>query len=455
MPDSGYDFTPVHGDAVEEVSLRPSLSYWHDVWRRLRGNRRATVSLFAICGLLLASLLGPVVWPVDPSQQDLGQLSRPPFADRRVRLVGPYETWRNGPAKAAEGAGLDLRLAEDATTRAVRLLWSPDEDAAGYRVYRHIEAISVAEPKGLPLAEILDGAVSRYEDRLDLEARTYFYTVAALDAAGSEIRVGETLAVDVERVLPVDEAVKRGFADANAKPGDVISLPWHPFGTDALGRDMLARLIHGSRVSLFIGFGAPLFYLLVGIVFGSLAGLIGGRFDDLAMRFTDFVVALPFLLFMILFKIAFGIGPGESGVLPMLVAMILLSWPASTRLVRGQILQLREEGYIEAARLMGAPLRYVILRHIVPNILGVVLVTLTFAIPGAIFTEAFLSFIGMGVVPPTPSWGSMCNDGIKTMLTHPHELALPALVISATVLAFNLLGDGLRDALDTRMRGRE
>ena len=134
--------------------------------------------------------------------------------------------------------------------------------------------------------------------------------------------------------------------------------------------------------------------------------------------------------------------------------MVLL-WPAAARLVRGQVLQIREEGYIGASRLLGAKTPYLLLRHMIPNTMGVILVTVTFAVPSAIFTEAFLSFIGMGVAPPTPSWGSMCNEGIKTMLTHPHELIFPALFISVTVLAFNLLGDGLRDALDARMRNRE
>jgi oligopeptide transport system permease protein len=164
------------------------------------------------------------------------------------------------------------------------------------------------------------------------------------------------------------------------------------------------------------------------------------------------VVALPFLLFMILFQVVFGIGPGESGIVPMLIALVVLSWPATSRLVRGQILQIREEAYVNAARLLGGSHQYLIWRHMIPNTLGVILVTLTFAVPAAIFTEAFLSFIGMGVAPPTASWGSMCNEGLKTMLTHPHELIFPAVMISMTVLAFNLLGDGLRDALDAKMR---
>jgi len=217
---------------------------------------------------------------------------------------------------------------------------------------------------------------------------------------------------------------------------------------------MLARLMEGARVSLFIGICAPFLFVLIGILYGGFAGYFGGQLDSTLMRFADFVVALPFLLFMILFKIAFGIGPGESGIIPMLIALVLLSWPGTARLVRGQVLQIRNNGYIDAARLLGAKNSYLVLRHILPNTMGVILVSLTFAVPGAIFTEAFLSFIGMGVAPPTPSWGSMCNEGVKTMLSHPHELIFPATFISVTVLAFNLLGDGLTEALDSRMRSR-
>jgi oligopeptide transport system permease protein len=262
---------------------------------------------------------------------------------------------------------------------------------------------------------------------------------------------------DTAFVVSKDEAVSKGWVtnpDA-IKVGDSITLPFHPFGTDSLGRDLLARLMYGARTSLFIGFFAPVLFVLLGIIYGSAAGFLGGRFDQLAMRFADFVVALPFLLFMILFRIAFGIGPGESGILPLLVALVVLDWPAPARLVRGQILQIRQEGYIGASRLLGARTGYLVFRHMIPNTIGVILVTLTFAIPSVIFVEAFLSFIGMGVVPPTPSWGSMASDGVRTMLSHPHELIFPAIFISIAVLAFNLLGDGLRDALDVRMRGTE
>lgn len=454
------DFESVHPDQQRETISRPSLSYWQDAWIRLRGNRRALISLYIVIGLLLFTVAGPWVWRLDPSAQDLDQVSQPPGADRRTRIVEPYQPWPGATATvptAGPGAPLEVRLAEPATTQAVRITWDPVAGASGYRIYRNVFEPGTDRALGLPLGEVFDPGRVSFEDRLDLRARRHYYSVVALDENNDEFPGFTTLSVDVDRVITAAQAVERGLAgsESELRVGDELLLALHPFGTDYLGRDMLARLMFGARVSLFIGIVAPFFFVLLGIIYGSAAGFVGGHADHGLMRFADFVVALPFLLFMILFKIAFGVGPGESGILPMLVALVLLGWPATARLVRGQILQIREEGYISASRLLGAKTGYLILRHMIPNTMGVILVTLTFAVPSAIFTEAFLSFIGMGVAPPTPSWGSMCNEGIKTMLTHPHELIFPAIFISITVLAFNLLGDGLRDALDARMRSRE
>ncbi|HEY5645925.1 MAG TPA: ABC transporter permease [Pseudomonadales bacterium] len=447
------DFEPLHADRERHSLSRPSLSYWQDAWIRLKANTRALVSLYLVLGLLAFTLVGPFLWTVDPAAQDVDQISLPPGTDRQARIVAPYAHW-DGHTLLPPGEG--LRLAETATSEAVRLIWEPVPDAASYAIYRSRYPTGDDRALGLPLMDLYGNARVTFEDRLDLSPRTYYYSVVAHDGAGRELDF-QTLAVAVDRVITADAALERGLIGAvdEVRIGDVVYMPLHPLGTDYLGRDMLARLMHGAQVSLFIGIAAPFLYVLFGVVYGSAAGFIGGRADQLLMRFADFVVALPFLLFMILFKIAFGIGPGESGILPMLVALVLLSWPATSRLVRGQILQIREEGYISASRLLGAKNGYLVLRHMIPNTMGVILVTLTFAVPSAIFTEAFLSFIGMGVAPPTPSWGSMCNEGIKTMLTTPHELIFPALAISITVLAFNLLGDGLRDALDARMRSRE
>ena len=462
MAETALSFEPVSIERDVETISRPSLSYWQDAWVRLKANRRALVSLYLVIGLVLFTLFGPVLWPVDPAAQDLDQISVPPGAGRDVTVVEEYEAWEG--VTAAPAAGDDAALAAPAsvavvgaaTTRAVRLQWQPVAGANGYRVYRNLFP---PEPNalGLPIGDVLDPRRVSFEDRLDLKPVEYHYSVVALNALGEESTTYAGVTSDVTRVITAEEAVAKGLAAsaADVKPGDVLQLQRHPLGTDYLGRDMLARLMHGARVSLFIGVVAPFAYVLVGILYGSVAGFLGGRADQVLMRFADFVVALPFLLFMILLRIVFNVQPGDNSIFPMMVAMVVLSWPAAARLVRGQILQIREEGYIGASRLLGAKTNYLVLRHMIPNTMGVILVTLTFAVPSAIFTEAFLSFIGMGVAPPTPSWGSMCNEGLKTMLTTPHELIAPAAFISITVLAFNLLGDGLRDALDARMRATE
>ncbi|MEX0617379.1 MAG: ABC transporter permease [Pseudohongiellaceae bacterium] len=462
------DFTRLNQKQDVELITRPSLSYWQDSWLRLKANRRALVSLYIIAAILFFTLAGPWLWPVNPAAQDLDQISQPPGAERTAIVVPPYQPWdgtalvqeagsRDTEGQEAERPETGFRLAAPATTQGVRLSWEPLPGATGHRVYRNLFPVGEELAFGVPVAEYFTNDALFFEDRLDVQPGTYYYSLVGLDERGNLLEVFETIAVDVRRVITVEEALEKGLvAQAAAlEPGDEVELALHPLGTDYIGRDMLARLMAGARVSLFIGIGAPVLFVLFGVIFGSISGFVGGRVDAFMMRFADFVVALPFLLFMILFKIAFGIGPGESGVMPMLVALVVLMWPATARLVRGQILQIREQGYIGASQLLGARTNYLILRHMIPNTMGVILVTITFSIPNAIFIEAFLSFIGMGVAPPTPSWGSMSNEGIRNMLTTPHELIFPAIMISLTVLAFNLLGDGLRDALDARMRNTE
>jgi oligopeptide transport system permease protein len=460
------DFAPADVKVHSEQIARPSLSYWQDSWIRLKKNTRAIISLYIIIALAFFTLAGPYLWQVDPSLQDLNQISQPPSWPKTAILVGNYDRFDHVviddfPAEPEEyiediPPPENIRTFETPTTQHVRLVWDPVDGAGGYNIYRNQRLPEGINDLGLPLGSTLAGNEVSYEDRLNLESRAYFYSIVSSDGFDESYQY-KTIEVTPKLSITFDEAIDRGLIEAEEERelNSEIELEFHPFGTDYLGRDMLARLMEGARVSLFIGICAPVLFILFGIIYGGLAGYTGGKIDEVMMRFADFVVALPFLLFMILFKIAFGIGPGESGIIPMLIALVLLSWPASARLVRGQVLQIREQGYIEAARLLGAKNNYIIIRHIIPNTMGVILVTLTFAVPVAIFTEAFLSFIGMGVAPPTPSWGSMSNEGVKTMLSHPHELIFPAAFISITVLAFNLLGDGLTEALDSRMRSRE
>lgn len=219
------------------------------------------------------------------------------------------------------------------------------------------------------------------------------------------------------------------------------------FGTDSLGRDMFVRILYGARISLAIGFVATFINLTLGVLYGGIAGYCGGRVDNIMMRIVDVFYSVPLVLYVILLMVV--VGPGLKSIF---IALGLIYWIDMARIVRGQILSLKEQEFVLAARTLGAsPLR-ILLRHLVPNCMGPIIITVSMDIPRAIFTEAFLSFIGLGVSAPMASWGMLANDAMQGLRSYPWVLFFPAAAISVTMLAFNFLGDGLRDALDPRLR---
>ena len=470
MPNSSqWSRLPAAAPHDAAVDCGPALSYWQDAWARLRANTRAGASLVILAGLLLFCLAGPLVWTVEPTA--FNDIRVAPFsqlwADRKYIVVEASWDGSVSDDDTDEADGITVHGA--ATTHAVRLSWErrsweTSDCTVGYHIYRNIidprpdgrEGAQVPEdpPLGVRLTTTpLPAESVSFEDTGVAGPGTQYYAVQAIGAGDCE---------DQEAIRPVsvawgiaEDAEAEALLGGSLAPGDRVRLPWHPLGTDAQGRDMLARLMHGGRVSLGIGIATSLLAMLLGVCYGSVAGYSGGRRDQVMMRFADFVVGLPFLLVVILLYSIFGRSTADGGVLPMLIAMVALSWPGPARLVRGQVLQIRTEAYVSAAKLMGGSTSYLISRHIIPNTLGVILVTFTFAVPSAMFTEAFLSFIGVGIAPPSSSWGSICREGLEHLRTWPYALLLPATCISLAVLAFNLVGDGLRDALDARMRSRE
>jgi len=222
----------------------------------------------------------------------------------------------------------------------------------------------------------------------------------------------------------------------------------HPFGTDQAGRDLMTRTALGGRVSIGIGFGATIAILLIGVAYGSISGFVGGKLDNGLMRFLDALYGLPYLPFAIITLAIFG----TVNFWTMVVALSIASWFTAARIVRGQIITLKENDYVRAARAVGARWHRILLRHLLPNTLGVLIIAIFLELPGVILGEAFLSFIGLGINPPNASWGSMAQDGYQAYRVYPHIIIVPSVAIAILILCANFVADGLRDALDPRTR---
>jgi oligopeptide transport system permease protein len=234
--------------------------------------------------------------------------------------------------------------------------------------------------------------------------------------------------------------------------------PGHILGTDQLGRDLLSRLLDGARISVSVALVVQLVIIGIGVPIGALAGWFGGRLDNLLMRFTDIIYAFPDLLFIILLSVAFRetfLGRALDGLLLVFVAIGLTSWVTVARLVRGQLLALKETEFVEAARAIGVPDRKIVTRHLLPNGIGPIIVAVTLGIPSAILAEATLAYIGIGVQPPRASWGSLIAEGQKYIRSEEHLVLFPAIAIALALVSFTFLGDGLRDALDPKLKGKQ
>ncbi len=250
--------------------------------------------------------------------------------------------------------------------------------------------------------------------------------------------------------IPTDVALLRSIPPLTAPDG---SFSWtHPMGTDNQGRDLLARVLQGGQISLMVGIISTLVSLLIGVTYGATAGYIGGRIDNLMMRAVDVLYSLPYIIIVIVLLSVFRSQTARGQVILLFIALGSVTWLTMARIVRGQVMSLKHQEFVLAARATGVSTPRIIFRHIVPNTLGPVIVYATLTIPTVMLTEAFLSFLGFGVQPPLASWGSLATDGIQNLGIFPWQLIFPGVTMALTLFSLNFLGDGLRDALDPQMR---
>ena len=289
-------------------------------------------------------------------------------------------------------------------------------------------------PSGIPLPEDLEQGTSRWKDAWHRLAKN------KLAVFGGTVLIVLAIACIVGPWLS-----PYGYEDNNLN--NTFSPPSgaHWLGTDQLGRDLLVRLLVGGRISIGVGLCATFVALTIGVVYGAVAGFFGGKIDSLMMRIVDIMYALPFTIFVILLMVFFG-----RDIWLLFLAIGAVEWLTMSRIVRGQIMSLKKMEFIEAARSIGLGKRRIIFRHMIPNILGPIIVYTTLTIPAVMLLEAFLSFLGLGVQPPLSSWGVLIKDGAEKMEEYPWLLMFPGVVFSLTLFSLNFLGDGLRDALDVR-----
>lgn len=354
-----------------------------DVWYRFRHKPTAIAGFIIIVLLLLFAFAGPLFSPYSYSDQDLSIVNVPPLM-KVYRLPDGSHAFIS-PALTLVGA-----------------------DSSGS----------------------LTGTLRTVRDEAD-KRMTIF------DANGTEV----ALYYGGAKYVVADEAT------GDIYPSSYLWNRDHVLGTDALGRDILTRLMYGTRVSLLVAFVAVLVNLAIGIVYGGISGYLGGTVDAVMMRIVEIISTIPLTLYVILIMQIFG-----QQLKSIIIALGCVYWVSMAQVVRGQVLSLKQQEFVLAARTIGSSTGTILSRHLIPNAMGPILVTATMLIPSAIFMEAFLGYMGIGLKPPLASLGTMCNDANANLRTSPHELLIPAAVICLIMFAFNFVGDGLRDALDPKLK---
>ena len=371
---------------------RESLTYWKDVWRRFRKNKLALVGLCLIVLILLLALVGQVMSSHSYSDQNLALGNIPPIL--RVTDLG-----QGSKIYVQESLYQIIRVTDKGEVLGPAALLK--NDTIGRRKVFEVDGNEVTLDYSMAREA---GSTKKYELYLN----------------GSKVMGGSKTVLNRSNLL----------------------------GTDKLGRDVLARTLYGGRISLLVGIVSALITMLVGVAYGGVSGYEGGTVDNVMMRIVDLLNSIPLMLIVILLMVV----TNRSDVGIVILTISLVYWLPMARQVRGQVMSLKEQEFVLAAKALGAPKSRIIFRHLIPNAMGPIVVSMMMSIPQAIFTESFLSFVGLGVAAPAASWGTLANDALGGIRSYPYLLIVPSVAIALTMFAFNFVGDGLRDALDPRQR---
>ena len=419
-------FEPATSEEKENfIQDRRSVSYWKDAWRRLRKNTVAMVALVIIILLAIFAFVGPAVVPYTYKQQIRGSEALHPwhYSLEDQEKINAYMEEHSGAGKL-----------------------SPDEAVE--------QARKEAEAKGTTLSRV---------DEAKIRAKA---NVSQQEASNNEEKVTEA---DAVKALGIKHSMF-GYSNKELqKKAEGEKVFPHVFGTDDQGRDIMVRVMVGARVSIIVGVCAALLVLVIGALYGSISGYCGGMVDTVMQRIVEIIYSIPEMLIILLLSATLkpaleqfqnsGDGILQSlvtllgpNLISMFIAFGLLYWVTMSRIIRGQILQLKQQEYVTAARALGAKGGRIISKHLLPNCIGQIVTTTFLQIPSAIFLESFLSFLGVGVSAPLTSLGSMCSEALSGLSTYPYRLLIPAVILSVMILSLNLFGDGLRDALDPKLK---
>lgn len=408
------------------IQERQSVSYWKDAWRRLKKNVVAMVALGVIIFLVLFAFVGPYLVPYGYDQFNKGAENLHPT---HYTLE---DTKRLDAELAARTTAGGTKSAEEMIAEAEAEAAAKGEKLTSVDIAKIKAKAKVAAQNAQKQNEEVD--VNTLRKELGIKKKLFGYSTDELQRKANG-----------ENVFP------------------------HVFGTDMYGRDILVRVMYGARVSMSVGICAAFLVLVIGATYGAISGYCGGKVDAVMQRIVEVIYAVPEMLVVLLIATALkpiltnyintGSGPLKSFVsvlgpnlISMFIAFGMLYWVTMSRIIRGQVLQLKQQEYVTAARALGASGKRIILRHLIPNCIGQIVVTTCLQIPSAIFLESFLSYLGVGVSAPLPSLGSMATDALSGMYTYTYRLIIPSVILSIMILAFNLFGDGLRDALDPKLK---